>query len=35
MGRGTHEIWVQRFLVLLFVVLALGAWSQIATRFFL
>ena len=35
MGSGTSEIWVQRLLVLLFVVLALGAWSQIATRFFL
>jgi hypothetical protein len=30
MGSGTSEIWVQRFLVALSVILALLAWSQVA-----
>ena len=35
MGSETCEVWVQRLLVALFVVLALLAWSRFATGFLL
>ena len=35
MGPRTGEMWLQGLLVVLFVVLAAGAWSQLASNLFL
>lgn len=35
MSPGTGEVWLQRALVLLFVLLAIGVWSQMASALFL
>ena len=35
MAPGTNEIWLQRLLVITFIVLAVVAWSQLASGLFL